>query len=190
MALFKVNTGLRVQEVRGLKWEYEVKVPELEASVFVIQGRNVKNGEERLVVLNRVAKSVVESLRSLHPVNVFARVAGKDAKARPLTKIYNTAWKAARERAADAWEQEHKQTAPAGFRSIRVHDLKHSFGRRLRAAGVSFEDRQHLLGDHSGHSTTHYSQPERTSLIEAAERVRDTESRKTPATIWLRRETG
>ena len=119
MALFKVNTGLRVQEVRGLKWEYEVKVPELEASVFVIQGRNVKNGEERLVVLNRVAKSVVESLRSLHPVNVFARVAGKDAKARPLTKIYNTAWKAARERAADAWEQEHKQTAPAGFRSIR-----------------------------------------------------------------------
>jgi len=53
-----------------------VKVPELETLVFVIPGGNVKNGEERLVVLNRVAKSVVECLRGLHPVNVFARVPG------------------------------------------------------------------------------------------------------------------
>jgi hypothetical protein len=50
MALFKVNTGLREPEVCGLKWEYEVKVPELETSVFVIPGGSVKNGEERLVV--------------------------------------------------------------------------------------------------------------------------------------------
>jgi integrase len=190
MALFKVNTGLREQEVCGLKWEYEVKVPELDTSVFVIPGERIKNGEERLVVLNRVAKSVVESLRGLHPVSVFVRNLGKDAAARPLAKIYNTAWKAARERAADAWEKEHKETAPAGFRKIRVHDLKHTFGRRLRAAGVSFEDRQDLLGHRSGRITTHYSQAELTSLIEAAERVCDTESRKSPATTWLRRKAG
>ena len=190
MALFKVNTGLREQEVCGLKWEYEVKVPELDTSVFVIPGERIKNGEERLVVLNRVAKSVVESLRGLHPVNVFVRNLGKDAAARPLAKIYNTAWKGARERAADAWEKEHKETAPAGFRKIRVHDLKHTFGRRLRAAGVSFEDRQDLLGHRSGRITTHYSQAELTSLIEAAERVCDTESRKSPATTWLRRKAG
>jgi integrase len=190
MALFKVNTGLREQEVCGLKWEYEVKVPELDTSVFVIPGERIKNGEERLVVLNRVAKSVVESLRGLHPVNVFVRNLGKDAAARPLAKIYNTAWKGARERAADAWEKEHKETAPAGLRKIRVHDLKHTFGRRLRAAGVSFEDRQDLLGHRSGRITTHYSQAELTSLIEAAERVCDTESRKSPATTWLRRKAG
>jgi integrase len=190
MALFKVNTGLREQEVCGLKWEYEVKVPELDTSVFVIPGERIKNGEERLVVLNRVAKAVVESLRGLHPVNVFVRNLGKDAAARPLAKIYNTAWKGARERAADAWEKEHKETAPAGFRKIRVHDLKHTFGRRLRAAGVSFEDRQDLLGHRSGRITTHYSQAELTSLIEAAERVCDTESRKSPATTWLRRKAG
>jgi integrase len=130
MALFKVNTGLREQEVCGLKWEYEVKVPELDTSVFVIPGERIKNGEERLVVLNRVAKSVVESLRGLHPVSLFVRNLGKDAAARPLAKIYNTAWKAARERAADAWEKEHKEPAPAGFRKIRVHDLKHYPERR------------------------------------------------------------
>src|SRR6266404_2165051 len=190
MALFKVNTGLREQEVFGLKWEYEVKVPELDTSGFIIPGERIKNGEERLVVLNRVAKSVVESLRGLHPVNVFVRNLSKDAAARPLAKIYNTAWKAARERAADAWEKEHKDTAPAGFRKIRVHDLKHTVGRRLRAAGVSFEDRQDLLGHKRRRMTTHYSEAELANLIAAADRACSSKSRKSPATTWLRRNMG
>jgi len=59
MALFKVNTGCRDREVCGLKWEWEVLIPELETSVFVIPGTRVKNGDERLVVLNRVARSVI-----------------------------------------------------------------------------------------------------------------------------------
>ncbi len=190
MALFKVNTGLREQEVCGLKWDYEVKVPELETSVFIIPGERIKNGEERLVVLNRVAKSVVESVRGRHPVFVFVRAHKKDGEPRPVIKINNTAWKAARERAADAWAEAHGEAAPEGFRSIRVHDLKHTFGRRLRAAGVSFEDRQDLLGHRSGRITTHYSQAELSSLIEAAEKVCDTESRKSPAITWLRRKSG
>jgi hypothetical protein len=41
MALFKVNTGTREQEVCGLKWSYEVKVPELDTSVFLTPGKNV-----------------------------------------------------------------------------------------------------------------------------------------------------
>ena len=189
-ALFKVNTGLRELEVCGLKWDYEVKVPELDISVFIIPGERVKNGEERLVVLNGIAKSVVESVRGLHPVNVFVRAHKKVGESQPVTKMNNTAWKAARERAADAWAKKRGEPAPAGYRHIRVHDLKHTFGRRLRAAGVSFEDRQDLLGHRSGRITTHYSQAELTSLIEAAEKVCDTESRKSPATTWLRRKTG
>jgi integrase len=190
MALFKVNTGLREQEVCGLKWDYEVKVPELDTSVFIIPGERVKNGEERLVVLNGIARSVVESVRGLHPVNVFVRAHKKVGEPQPVAKMNNTAWKAARERAANAWEEQHGESAPAGFRHIRVHDLKHTFGRRLRAAGVSFEDRQDLLGHRSGRITTHYSQAELASLIEAAEKVCTTESRKSPATTWLRRKTG
>ena len=57
--------------------------------------------------------------------------------------------------------------------SVRVHDLKHTFGRRLRAAGVSFEDRQDLLGHRSGRITTHYSAAELSRLIEAANSVCD-----------------
>lgn len=54
---------------------------------------------------------------------------------------------------------------------VRVHDLKHTFGRRLRAAGVSFEDRQDLLGHKSGRITTHYSAAELTQLIKAANSI-------------------
>jgi hypothetical protein len=36
MAIFKVNTGLREQEVVKLRWSWEVMVPELKTSVFVV----------------------------------------------------------------------------------------------------------------------------------------------------------
>ncbi len=62
---------------------------------------------------------------------------------------------------------------------MRVHDLKHTFGRGLRAAGVSFEDRQDLLGHKSARITTHYSGPELANLIGAAEK-RTKNSRKFP----------
>ena len=131
-------------------------------------------------MLDRVAKSVVDSVRAR----------GKDDEAGPVTKINNTAWKAARERAANAWQERHSDAAPEGFRKVRVHDLKHTFGRRLRAAGVSFEDRQDLLGHKSGRITTHYSRAELSSLIDAADKVCLSESRKTPAITWLRRKSG
>ena len=190
MALFKVNTGLREKEVCGLRWDYEVKVPEHDTSVFIIPGDKVKNGEERLVVLNRVARSVVESVRGMHADYVFVRAASKRRPAQPLQRINNSGWRSARDRAADSWAEQHVDVAPAGFRNLHVHDLKHTYGRRLRAAGVSFEDRQDLLGHRSGRITTHYSQAELGNLIEASEKVCDTESRKTPASTWLRRKIG
>ncbi len=189
MALFKVNTGCRDQEVCGLKWDFEVPVPELETSVFIIPASQVKNGEERLVLLNQVARSVIEGVRGLHRDYVFVRQTGKGGEPKPVAKMNNTAWKAARERAADKWHEQTGEPAPEGFRRVRVHDLKHTFGRRLRAAGVSFEDRQDLLGHKSGRITTHYSQSELANLIEAADKVCAAPSRKTPATTWLRRKT-
>jgi hypothetical protein len=56
MALFKVNTGLREQEVVNLRWSWEVKVPELAASVFVIPRAYVKSTIDR-----RIARSAVKS---------------------------------------------------------------------------------------------------------------------------------
>lgn len=72
------------------------------------------------------------------------------------------------------------------LKQVRVHDLKHTFGRRLRAAGVSFEDRQDLLGHRSGRITTHYSAAELSSLIEAANKVCDRGEGR-PELVVLRR---
>ncbi len=44
MALFKVNTGTREQEVSCLRWEWETSMPELKSSLFVIPGDGVKSG--------------------------------------------------------------------------------------------------------------------------------------------------
>ena len=140
MALFKVNTGCRDQEVCNLLWEWEVPVPELSTSVFIIPAPKVKNRRDRLVVLNQAARDVVEQVRGLHPTHVFSY------KGKRIQRMYNRAWRQARTR--------------AGLPQVRVHDLKHTFGRRLRSAGVSFEDRQDLLGHKSGRITTHYSMPE------------------------------
>jgi len=63
-----------------------------------------------------------------------------------------------------------------GFARIRIHDLKHTFGRRLRAAGVTEEDRKALLGHTNGSITSHYSGAELGHLIEAANKVSATDS--------------
>jgi len=151
MAMFAVNTGCRDSEVCNLRWEWEVQVPQLKTTVFMVPGSEVKNGDERLVVLNEVAQSVIEAQRGQHATHVF------HFKGKPVQRMLNGAWLRARVR--------------ADLQQVRVHDLKHTFGRRLRAAGVSFEDRQDLLGHRSGRITTHYSAAELTSLIEAANKV-------------------
>ena len=73
---------------------------------------------------------------------------------------------------ATAWRNAR---ARVGLEHVRVHDLKHTFGRRLRAVGVSFEDRQDLLGHRSGRITTHYSSAEVQNLYNAAKKVDETQ---------------
>jgi integrase len=166
MALFAVNTGCRSTEICALRWEWEMEIPELNTSVFIIPSERVKNREERLVVLNRIAQKVVDDMRGQHPTHVFS------FRGRPIVgQMSNTAWQKARRRAGVC---------------ARVHDLKHTFGRRLRAAGVSFEDRQDLLGHKSGRITTHYSAAELTNLIEAANKVCEMDG-SAPTLTLLRR---
>src|SRR5580698_10592333 len=104
----------------------------------------------------------------------------------PVTRIYNSGWKAARRRAAARYEHELGRPCPAGFRSIRVHDMKHTFGHRLRVAGVSFEDRKLLLGHKAQHVTTHYAAPEIGALIEASETVCELAARASPTLSVVR----
>lgn len=189
MALFKVNTGTREDEVCQLRWKWEVKVPELGTSVFLIPKQIVKNGEERLVVLNRVATSVVEECRGNHPEFVFTWKRGPGGKNWPTKSMNNTSWQTGRSAAAKSYGEVLGGDAPAGFVNVRVHDLKHTFGRRLRAAGVSLETRKVLLGHKNGDITSHYSAPEIEELINASNRICETISRKSHALVMLKRKT-
>ena len=154
MVLFDVNTGLRESALIQLKWQWEVSLPELDTTVFVCPGwLNGKNADrEYLVVLNNTARQVLEEERGKHAESVFTY------KGQPIRGMYNSAWKR-------AW-------AAAGLPSSDiyrkgVHNLRHTFGHRLRAAGVAFEDRQDLLWHTSGRVTTHYSAPDIKRLIDA-----------------------
>lgn len=196
MSLYKVNTGCREQEVCKLRWDWEIAVPELKASVFLIPdgfgGRHeksgVKNGEDRLVVLNDVAKRIIDGQRGLHPIWVFPYGQPDDHGPTAVHRMNDSAWKKARVRAAAKWEKAHGTPAHPGYQSLRIHDLKHTFGRRLRAAGVTEEDRKALLGHKNGSITSHYSAAELDQLIEAANKVSATDSRAPALTILRRRQ--
>jgi integrase len=188
VALFKVNTGLRMRELCSLRWEWEQRIPELDTpeikrTVFVLPESVTKNQEARVVVLNDVAQSIVEEARSQHPEFVFTFV-NRKGKRVAFTRLTNSGWRAARRRAAARYEEELKKPTPPGFARVRVHDLRHTFGRRLRKAGVGLEDRQDLLGHRSGRMTTHYSAAEIGNLLEAVNRME--KSRESPASTVLR----
>ncbi len=151
---FDVNTGLRESELCGLRWDMEVELPELDTSGFILPV--TKNGEERIVVLNSVAKKAIERCRGNHRTWVFTY---RDER---LKGIENTAWRR-------AWRKAGLPTDPMILKG--VHNLRHTFGHRLRAYGVPIEDRKALLGHTTGDITTHYSMPDIARMIEYVERL-------------------
>ena len=58
------------------------------------------------------------------------------------------------------------------LKNMGVHNLKHTYGARLRVAGVPEEDRNFLTG-HKGREsmTTYYSAPELNKMLEYSNRV-------------------
>lgn len=82
-----------------------------------------------------------------------------------LGTLNNTAWHAARD--------------ACGLGKVRVHDLHHTFGQRLRDAGVSEEDRALLLGHAVEGMPQHYATATLARLLEAANKVQHTVDRMT-----------
>jgi integrase len=72
MVLYTVNTGARDDNVCGLRWAWEVPVPEIGRSVFVIPPQHYKANRPLVQILNDVAWSVVRECRGMHEDYVFA----------------------------------------------------------------------------------------------------------------------
>jgi integrase len=171
--LFALNTGARDENVCGLKWSWEVRVPELQRSVFVVPAAAFKGKRNHVLILNDAAWSIVEACRGQHSEFVFVyrreRVKNFDQapvmEYRRIETMNNTGWQRARQ--------------AAGLVRVRVHDLRHTFGQRLRDAGVNEEDRALLLGHAIEGMPQHYATATVARLVDAANRVQHTVDRTT-----------
>jgi len=170
-ALFAVNTGCREQEVCQLRWDWEVQLLELQTSVFILGASITKTSMDRVVVLNAVARRVIEARRGIHAERVFTY------RGKPIGKLHSSAWKR-------AWKAAKLPTEPGILKG--VHNLRHTFGRRLRSAGVPLETRKALLGHANGDITTHYSAAELNELIHASESIASRGRTETPNLMLIR----
>ena len=124
--------------------------------------KEFKGKRPHVLVLNDVAWKIVESCRGVDGEFVFVwrreRVKNVDVEPlmpyRPVHTMNNTAFQTARR--------------TAGLDRLRVHDLRHTFGQRLRDAGVSEEDRALLLGHAMTGMPQHYATATIPRLVEAA----------------------
>ncbi len=173
LVLFALNTGARDENVCGLRWEWERPVPELGRSVFVVPASEFKGKRDHVIVLNDAAWKVVQACRGMHPdyVFVYRRERVKNFDQAPTMQYHridtmnNSAWQKARK--------------AVGLEGLRVHDLRHAFGQRLREAGVTEEDRALLLGHAIAGMPQHYATATVERLVEAANKVQHTADKTT-----------
>lgn len=183
MSLFVLNTGVRDDVVCNLRWDWEIKVPELGLSVFEVPRQHVKGRKRsRVVVCNKVAQSVVESVRGQHEEFVFVyrreRMTNTDEAPvmayRAIETMNNTAWQRARKQ--------------AGLADLHVHDLRHTVGMRLREAGVAEGTVADILWHSSPTMTHHYSVAQIVELHAALEKIKEDTGRWNKSLATLRRE--
>ena len=156
MCLFKVNTGCREQEVCQLHWSWLVQTDD-DIWYFEIPAGFVKNRMRRVVVLNNIARSVIQKRMEDHQKYVFVY------KGHSVNKMNGTSFRKARKRAT--------KELPS-LRNVGIHNLKHTYGARLRVAGVPEEDRSFLTGHKNRMSmATYYSAPELKKMLEYSNRV-------------------
>jgi len=109
-ALYGINTGCREQEICQLRWDWELPISELKTTVFVLPEEVTKSKAERVVVLNSVARRVIESRRGQHEDFVFTYRGNR------VTKLNNSAWKR-------AWREAGLPVEPDVRKG--VHNLRH-----------------------------------------------------------------
>lgn len=174
LALYALNTGCRKEEIYGLKWSDRRWVPELDIKnadgsvkermyVFVLS--ETKNGHTRAVIVNSIARRTVEAqleYQQEHGMSEYVfpshRIGQQGSRVRHGGKMFDLAWKLA--------GLPYTKMVKRG-----LHNCRHTFAHRLRAAGVQQEDRNALLGHANTNLAEHYAQSDIARLLECAERV-------------------
>lgn len=175
MAIFAVNTGARDNVIANLQWKWLIKLDgELVARFFLVPREYVKGRiTEKILILNRVAREIVQQQDGNHAEFVFGWSRNPKAidsstddgskkqsalpKFKPIDTMNNTAWQGARKRAR--------------LGDLHVHDLRHTFANRLRAANIREDLVSELLWHAKKNQTQHYMGSHIRMLLAAVETI-------------------
>jgi integrase len=135
----------------------------------VVKGRK----RDRVMVLNHVAQSIVEARRDKHRTHVFA------FRAHPVQTMNNTAWQNGRREAG--------KEVPY-LTDLRVHDLRHTVGMRMREANVRENTIADILWHEHRSMTEHYSVAQIDELVAALDLIADENGRTNKTLQMLRLE--
>ena len=142
-------TGARKREVLDLKWKHVF----LDDQYFLVP--KAKNGSPRKVILNEDARNILRNrLQKQSKLSQFVFPNPKTGN--PYGCIYHS-WNEARTK--------------VGLKSLRIHDLRHSFASALVNQGISIYDVQQLLGHQSIKTTQRYAHLDDNKLKSSANQV-------------------
>ena len=161
------HTGLRDQECCGLKWNMEQFIPEIGRSIFFIDGKEHKNGYDRVIILNDIAWNIIENQRGLHDEWVFPALTQKGVP-RKGSNGNGRRYQLTTNQFQEAWVQANLPTT--GFR-VGVHNLRHTFGARLLQVGCPERYIRIFLGHAHASVTDVYTEGEVISMIEFANKA-------------------
>ena len=158
---FILNTGLRESEVRALRWDMQEN--HIGGTlVFKLPGSVMKNKRGLSVFCNGIASDIVSERHGNGSDWVFAKPDGQKRVAR----LSSSGWRSGRVRAKRLFEQRYG-SGESKLDQLKVHDLRHTFGERLREQGINMDTCGDLLG-HTGRGVTaHYCRAKSSELVNA-----------------------
>jgi integrase len=167
VVVFDLNTGLRCANVRGLRWDWEVKIPGL-GSAFRIPDSEMKAGVPHMVFLNSVAREIIDRQRGNHPDYVFTRPHEK--RSGVVREPYTSYLKGTHYR--EAVRKAGLEHVRGKNRHFRFHDLRHTFASRLADMEVQDKTIKTLMGHSTGDITFDvYVHRHGPSLVAALEKL-------------------
>ena len=158
---FILNTGLRESEVRALRWDMQEN--HIGGTlVFKLPGSVMKNNRALSVFCNSIASEIVNRRCRSRSEWIFANPDGQ----KRLARLSSSGWRRGCVRAKRLFEQRYG-SGESKLDQLKVHDLRHTFGERLREQGINMDTCGDLLG-HTGRGVTaHYCRAKSSELVNA-----------------------
>lgn len=152
---FALNTGLRLNNICGLKWKAVKRDAKGIVRIFV-KGQDSKNRKQFRIKLSPVALKVLEKMQTVNGHQEYVFLRPEDGQ--PL---------------ADRWVQREfeKLTDKVGIEDLTFHDLRRTFGCTMVDLGVDLLTIQNAMAHKSIQSTMRYVRPSEDKTDEAFDKI-------------------